>query len=219
MNNLWDQNSLKNRQKNFWNRIPKNNNNNFVSYSSQMSLINNGEDVKVYQRDEYNDSSKNHYLREDKSINNNRLNKFIEEIFMSQEVKDFFTTYSDFVTKVTSEPSLDIEALKKSMDEIESSSDVKIPRLLTAALGLGSESGEFVEIVKKMILQGKPASEENIFHMKRELGDIIWYWTTACASLGLDPYEVISENQKKLEARYGEKFEVQRSEVRKEGDL
>jgi len=138
---------------------------------------------------------------------------------MSQEVKDFFTTYSDFVTKVTSEPSLDMDALKKSMDEIESSSDVEIPRLLTAALGLGSESGEFVEIVKKMILQGKPASEENIFHMKRELGDIIWYWTTACSSLGLDPYEVISENQKKLEARYGEKFEVQRSEVRKEGDL
>ena len=93
---------------------------------------------------------------------------------MSQEVKDFFTTYSDFVTKVTSEPSLDMDALKKSMDEIESSSDVQIPRLLTAALGLGSESGEFVEIVKKMILQGKPASEENIFHMKRELGDIIW---------------------------------------------
>ena len=105
------------------------------------------------------------------------------------------------------------------MDDIESVSDVKIPRLLTAALGLGSESGEFVEIVKKMILQGKPASEENIFHMKRELGDIMWYWTTACTSLGLDPYEVISENQKKLEARYGEKFEVQRSEVRKEGDL
>ena len=138
---------------------------------------------------------------------------------MSQEVKDFFTTYSDFVTKVTSEPSLDMEALKKSMDEIESSSDVKIPRLLTAALGLGSESGEFVEIVKKMILQGKLASEENIFHMKRELGDIMWYWATACSSLDLDPYEVIHENQVKLEARYGEKFEVQRSEIRKEGDL
>ena len=138
---------------------------------------------------------------------------------MSKEVKDFFTTYSDFVTKVTSEPSLDMDALKKSMDEIESSSDVQIPRLLTAALGLGSESGEFVEIVKKMILQGKPASKENIFHMKRDLGEIIWNWTKACASLGLDPSEVISENQKKLEARYGEKFEVERSEVRKEGDL
>ena len=138
---------------------------------------------------------------------------------MSQEVKDFFSTYSDFVTKVTSKPSMDLNALKASLDDIESRSDIKTPRLLTAALGLGSEAGEFVEIVKKMILQGKPASEENIFHMKRELGDIIWYWTTACASLGLDPFEVISENQAKLEARYGEKFEVQRSEVRKEDDL
>jgi len=138
---------------------------------------------------------------------------------MSKEVKDFFSTYSDFVTKVTSEPSLDLEALKKSFDDIEDSSSIKIPRLLTAALGLGSETGEFVEIVKKMVLQGKPASDENIFHMKRELGDIMWYWTTACAALNLDPYEVINENQKKLEARYGEKFEVDRSEVRKEGDL
>jgi NTP pyrophosphatase (non-canonical NTP hydrolase) len=138
---------------------------------------------------------------------------------MNEHVKDFFSTYSDFVEKVTSQPSLNTEALKSSIDEIESKSGIKIPRLLTAALGLGSESGEFVEIVKKMILQDKPPSDENIFHMKRELGDIMWYWTTACASLGLDPYEVISENQKKLEARYGEKFEVQRSEVRKKGDL
>ena len=77
---------------------------------------------------------------------------------MSQEVKDFFATYSEFVTKVTSEPSLDIEALKNSMDDIESNSSIEMPRLLTAALGLGSETGEFVEIVKKMVLQGKPAS-------------------------------------------------------------
>ena len=138
---------------------------------------------------------------------------------MSNEVKDFFSTYSDFVTKVTSEPSLEMDALKNSLDDINNNSSIEVPRLLTAALGLGSETGEFVEIVKKMILQGKPASDDNIFHMKRELGDIMWYWTTACASLGLDPFEVISENQKKLEARYGEKFEVERSEVRKEGDL
>ena len=138
---------------------------------------------------------------------------------MSEEIKKFFSTYTDFVTKVTSEPSIDLDALKKSFDEIEQNSGIKTPRLLTAALGLGSETGEFVEIVKKMYLQGKPPSEENIFHMKRELGDIMWYWVTACASLNLDPYEVISENQEKLAARYGEKFEVQRSETRKEGDL
>jgi len=138
---------------------------------------------------------------------------------MSEEIKKFFTTYTDFVTKVTSDPSINLEDLKKSFEEIEKNSDIKTPRLLTAALGLGSETGEFVEIVKKMFLQGKPPSEDNIFHMKRELGDIMWYWVTACAALDLDPYEVISENQEKLAARYGEKFEVDRSEVRKEGDL
>ena len=138
---------------------------------------------------------------------------------MSEEIKKFFTTYTDFVTKVTSNPSIELDALKESFDQIEKKSGIKTPRLLTAALGLGSETGEFVEIVKKMFLQGKTPSDDNIFHMKRELGDIMWYWVTACAALGLDPYEVISENQEKLAARYGEKFEVQRSEVRKKGDL
>ena len=138
---------------------------------------------------------------------------------MSDEIKKFFSTYTDFVTKVTSDPSLNLEDLNARFTEIENESNIKTPRLLTAALGLGSETGEFVEIVKKMFLQGKPASDENIFHMKRELGDIMWYWVTACAALCLDPFEVITENQKKLEARYGEQFEVQRSEVRKDGDL
>ena len=138
---------------------------------------------------------------------------------MSKEVKEFFSTYSDFVKKVTSKPSLDLDALKKIMQDIEDKSPIESARLMTAALGLGSETGEFVEIVKKMFLQGKPPTEDNIFHMKRELGDIMWYWVTACAALDLDPYEVINENQEKLAARYGEKFEVGRSEVRKEGDL
>ena len=138
---------------------------------------------------------------------------------MTDEVKNFFDTYTDFVTKVTSDPSLELEALSESFNKIEENSSIKTPRLLTAALGLGSETGEFVEIVKKMFLQGKPPSDDNVFHMKRELGDIMWYWVTACAALDLDPFEVISENQKKLEARYGEQFEIERSEVRKEGDL
>ena len=138
---------------------------------------------------------------------------------MTEEVKKFFETYTDFVTKVTSDPSLDLDALSESFNKIENESSIKTPRLLTAALGLGSETGEFVEIVKKMFLQGKPPSKDNIFLMKRELGDIMWYWVTACAALDLDPFEVINENQKKLEARYGEQFEIERSEVRKEGDL
>ena len=75
---------------------------------------------------------------------------------MSEEIKKFFTTYTDFVTKVTSDPSIDLDTLKKSFDDVEANSSIKTPRLLTAALGLGSETGEFVEIVKKMFLQGKP---------------------------------------------------------------
>ena len=138
---------------------------------------------------------------------------------MSEEVRDFLNNYGDFVTKVTSEPSMDQTTLDARMKEIDSSSQIESARLITAALGLGSETGEFVEIVKKMFLQGKPASEDNIFHMKRELGDIMWYWATACMALKLDPYEVIKENQDKLESRYGEKFQVNRSEHRKDGDL
>jgi NTP pyrophosphatase (non-canonical NTP hydrolase) len=135
------------------------------------------------------------------------------------DAKKFFSTYSDFVTKVTSEPSLELEALKESLDSIQNNSNIDVPRLLTGALGLGSETGEFVEIVKKMVLQGKPADEANVFHMKRELGDIMWYWVTACMALGLDPVEVISENQNKLEARYGEQFTIDQSEERADGDL
>ena len=133
--------------------------------------------------------------------------------------KEFFDTYCDFVTKVTSDPSLDIEALKSSLETIQDSSEIDVPRLMTAALGLSSEGGEFVEIVKKIFLQGKPADQENIFHMKRELGDIMWYWVTACMALDLDPVEVILENQKKLEARYGKRFTIDQSEVRAKGDL
>ena len=133
--------------------------------------------------------------------------------------KEFFDAYCDFVTKQTSDPSLDIESLKASLENIQNNSEIDVPRLMTAALGLSSEGGEFVEIVKKMFLQGKPANEENIFHMKRELGDIMWYWGTACMALKLDPGEVILENQKKLEARYGDKVTINQSEVREKGDL
>lgn len=135
------------------------------------------------------------------------------------EADKFFNTYCDFVTKVTSDPSLSIDSLKESLQSIHDESEIDVPRLMTAALGLSSEGGEFVEIVKKMFLQGKPANDKNIFHMKRELGDIMWYWVTACMSLGLDPVEVILENQKKLEARYGEQFTINQSEVRAKGDL
>ena len=129
--------------------------------------------------------------------------------------------YQQFVEAVTSKESNNYDHLHKRILELANGEPVINPALfLTAGIGLASEGGEFNEIVKKMFFQGKPLNEENVFHMKRELGDIIWYWVNACRALNLDPNEVISENVKKLESRYpGGSFEVHYSENRQAGDL
>jgi NTP pyrophosphatase (non-canonical NTP hydrolase) len=123
-----------------------------------------------------------------------------------------------FVERVTSETSNDLVSFVERTRELHNDS-VNAPLLLTAAIGLGSEGGEFQEIVKKLFFQGKPLTGETMFHMKRELGDIIWYWVNACRALGYDPQCVINENVAKLQARYDATFSVERSENRAEGDL
>jgi len=125
--------------------------------------------------------------------------------------------YKDFVKEVTSPESNNTRKLTDKLEELDHK--VNIALLMTGSIGLASEGGEFSEIVKKCVFQGKPLDSDTIFHMKRELGDIMWYWSTACMALNLDPFEVIEENRAKLEARYGEQFEVKRSEHRKDGDL
>ena len=128
--------------------------------------------------------------------------------------------YLDFVTEVTSLPSTDLAALLSRITELDIEQDADVPRLLTAALGLTAESGEFTEVVKKIILQGKPYNEDNVFHMKRELGDICWYLAQACMALDTSFDEIIEMNVDKLKARYpGGEFDVHKSENRKEGDL
>jgi len=126
--------------------------------------------------------------------------------------------YKDFVQAVTSIESNDTEMMILRIRELESKVNVSL--LLTGAVGISAEAGEFMEIVKKAIFQGKPMNDENIFHMKRELGDIMWYWVNSCRALGLDPNDVIAENVRKLESRYpGGSFDAHYSENRKEGDL
>ena len=135
--------------------------------------------------------------------------------------------YQDFVEVVTSKTSNDLTTFINRCDELDGNfddekhgPDINVPLLLTAALGLAAETGEFCEIPKKMFFQGKPLNDENLFHMKRELGDVIWYWINACRALGLDPNDVIAENVRKLEARYpGGHFDASHSENRKQGDL
>ena len=128
--------------------------------------------------------------------------------------------YLDFVAGVTSQPSTDLPTLLSRMTELDVSDDADIPRLLTAALGLTAESGEFTEVIKKIILQGKPYNEENVFHLKRELGAICWYLAQACMALDTTFDEITEMNVDKLKARYpGGEFDVHNSENRKEGDL
>ena len=128
--------------------------------------------------------------------------------------------YVDFVREVTSNESVHYAALLTRMNNLELEDDCNIPPLITAAFGLTAEAGEFTEVVKKIILQGKPYNEENIFHMKRELGDICWYLAQACMALDTTFDEVIEMNVDKLKARYpGGEFDVHKSENRKDGDL
>ena len=127
--------------------------------------------------------------------------------------------YAQFVDGVTSEPSKDFDAFIYRLQELNGQNS-DIHRLLTAAVGLSAESGEFTEVVKKIIFQGKPYSEENVFHMKRELGDICWYLAQACMALNTNFNEIIEMNVDKLKSRYpGGEFDVHKSENRKEGDL
>lgn len=128
--------------------------------------------------------------------------------------------YQNFVKEVTSEQSNFTSFMHEHVNKLETESGVKMSLLMTGAIGLSSEGGEFAEIVKKCVFQGKPLNDETIFHAKRELGDIMWYWINSCRALGLDPNDVIEENVNKLKSRYpGGEFDVFYSENRKEGDL
>jgi NTP pyrophosphatase (non-canonical NTP hydrolase) len=128
--------------------------------------------------------------------------------------------YIDFVRQTTSPASSNYVDLLSRFAELEANDDVDVPRLLTAALGIGAEAGEFTEVVKKVFLQGKPYNLEAQFHLKRELGDICWYLAQACMALDTNFDEILQMNYEKLSARYPEgAFDVYRSENRVKGDL
>ena len=136
---------------------------------------------------------------------------------MSKQVD--FEKYEKFVDAVTSDASTDFVALSDRLVELDEKG-ANIERLLTAGVGINAEGGEFLEIIMKMIFQGKPFNEANHEHMVIELGDLMWYVAQACMALGVSFDEVVARNVKKLEARYpGGSFDVYYSENRAEGDL
>jgi NTP pyrophosphatase (non-canonical NTP hydrolase) len=127
--------------------------------------------------------------------------------------------YVEFVDATTSNPSKQYSEFLKRLHTLEVEG-FPTERLLTAAVGMSAEAGEFTEIVKKIIFQGKPVNQENLFHLKRELGDIMWYVSQACLGLDISIEEVIQMNFEKLSARYPEgAFSIERSENRKENDV
>ena len=128
--------------------------------------------------------------------------------------------YVEFVRQTTSPASSDLAKLLTRLTELDVEADADVPRLMTAAFGISAEAGEFTEVVKKVFLQGKPWNDENAFHLKRELGDIMWYLAQACMALDTSFEEILEMSYEKLSARYPEgSFDVYRSENRKEGDL
>ena len=131
---------------------------------------------------------------------------------------NFDSKYVRFVNKVTSEESKDGVAFLNRLRDLEEESDIH--RLLTAAVGICAEGGEFMEIVKKVIFQGKPYNEDNIHHLKIELGDVLWYVAQACIALDISLDDLCDMNITKLEKRYPEgHFSEFYSENRKSGDL
>jgi NTP pyrophosphatase (non-canonical NTP hydrolase) len=129
-----------------------------------------------------------------------------------------FERYTEFVDAVTSDASKDFVSLADRMVELDEKG-ANIERLLTAAVGINAEGGEFMEIVKKMIFQGKPWSEDNREHLIIELGDVMWYVAQACMALDVSFDDVIAGNVKKLGKRYPEgTFDIYFSENRAADD-
>ena len=130
-----------------------------------------------------------------------------------------FAKYALFVDGVTSDPSKDYKSFIASLDHLDREG-ADINRLTTAAVGISAEGGEFMEIVKKMVFQGKPWNDANREHLIVELGDVMWYVAQACMALDVSFDDVVERNVEKLKARYpGGEFDVHHSENRREGDI
>lgn len=141
--------------------------------------------------------------------------------------------YMQFIIATTSKESTDLAAFMNRLDQLDGNyeaygpngemqhgPDVNIPLLITSVMGLSAEAGEAMEIVKKMLFQGKPLTKENHHHLVREAGDCFWYLMNLCRALGLEPNDVIAENVNKLKARYpGGDFDPYYSENRQAGDI
>lgn len=134
-------------------------------------------------------------------------------------MKNELEQYLTFVNGVTSDASRDTVAMVARIAELDDAG-CDVARLMTAAIGMADEAGEFAGLTKKIMFHGKAYDGDNREHLIKELGDVMWYWAQACIALDVDPLEVIELNVKKLESRYpGGAFSIARSEARADGDI
>ena len=133
-------------------------------------------------------------------------------------MSEFLDDYVSFVDSVTSDNSKRSDAFFDSLDKIEEQG-IAPERILTASIGMSSEAGEFSDIIKKIVFQGKEVNEETIRHLKLELGDVMWYISQACMALNVSLEEVIRMNIEKLEKRYPGGFEAIRSNNKSQDDI
>jgi len=131
----------------------------------------------------------------------------------SKEVLD----HRKFVDSVTSEATKDCDTFIERLDELQDTPKFHVPqRVLTGAIGICSEGGELLDIVKKVIFQGKQPTAELRVKLKNELGDVMWYVQQILISMDWTLDEVLAENTKKLSGRYPDGFDTEKSENREE---
>jgi len=128
-------------------------------------------------------------------------------------------TYQEYAYYTASDESKIFDKFISNLQIEQMETDVNLALLMTSSIGLASEGGEFSEIVKKVLFQGKTMDQSVRFHMERELGDILWYLSNACNALNINLQQVMEENERKIRARYPEGFSISRSENRAEGDI
>ena len=132
----------------------------------------------------------------------------------SKEVID----HRDFVNGITSEATVDSDAFMDRLAEFQDGDMIwtEPQRLLTGGIGICSEGGELLDLVKKLLFQGKEPTPELREKIKLELGDVMWYVQQVLIWGGWSLNEVLAENTKKLSGRYPEGFSVDKSENRED---
>ena len=108
------------------------------------------------------------------------------------------------------------DRLRFFCDAINNHGAKDIGDVVNACLGLAGETGETVDIIKKWIFHD---SDMDYDHLKKEIGDVMWYVALLCESFGFDLDDILKTNVEKLKMRYPEGFDTERSNNRLDGDV